>query len=455
MTTLATLATPTKPPRLVAASPIHAASVEYHHQSKMQPLCFTEPHRRPPKRTHSPVFFESLPSSKKLHMESQQTNPTKSARKSNLNPLRSPASLLLKFRAQNQVNQTKTSIESDFYTEGRDRTIVKEAVDSAFETGNSAVDLSGKRLSNLSADIRDLSKLVRIDSSYSEASRFQDSIQLFLSNNLLNRLPIEMFCLQNLTMLSLRNNRIEYLPPEIGLLTNLVELNLGGNLLRYLPFEISYLHKLRILVCHPCHTLHPPRPSAVIQKASLSTSAPPSLVTLSAREIIKDSSLLQRITCTPSVLSSTVVPYNLYNVFETFKLFPIPNVKTPPGSIDNNSVLLTNRTVTGDWKPRGRHPNVCSRPMCANPIIDLTAVKIVTWMPKSKLITRSSSSRESETGTETVAAGSVNTDTEDDLDWNMNDEAGNGRYLEIVPVCRRFCGIECASKLQRQVKPKC
>lgn len=63
-------------------------------------------------------------------------------------------------------------------------------------------------------------------------------LQLFLGHNLLRRLPKEIFCLENLTVLSLRANSLTKIPAAIGNLANLIELNLSTNRLQYLPFEL-------------------------------------------------------------------------------------------------------------------------------------------------------------------------------------------------------------------------
>lgn len=64
------------------------------------------------------------------------------------------------------------------------------------------------------------------------------ALRLYLSNNLLDDVPGEVFLLQNLDVLSLRSNNLTDVLPPIGKLTKLRELNLGSNQLNWLPWEL-------------------------------------------------------------------------------------------------------------------------------------------------------------------------------------------------------------------------
>ncbi|KAL8936388.1 MAG: hypothetical protein Q9216_004962 [Gyalolechia sp. 2 TL-2023] len=82
---------------------------------------------------------------------------------------------------------------------------------------------------------------------------FTPTLQIYLANNQLTRLPGQLFHLEALAVLSLRNNNITELPPAIGKLVNLGELNVSNNRLRWLPYEIRELlqKKLRFFGFHP------------------------------------------------------------------------------------------------------------------------------------------------------------------------------------------------------------
>lgn len=91
------------------------------------------------------------------------------------------------------------------------------------------------------------------------------SLQLFLFNNRLTRVPGAIFDLNHLTVLSLRGNQLTELPPSIRKLTNLRELNLSQNLLRYLPMELLELLydqncSLETLQLHP-NPWYQPKPA--------------------------------------------------------------------------------------------------------------------------------------------------------------------------------------------------
>jgi len=70
---------------------------------------------------------------------------------------------------------------------------------------------------------------------------FIPEIKLFLSKNLLTRLPGEITNLASLKVLSLRNNQLTELPHSLGRLVNLAELNVSFNKLRWLPYEMLSL----------------------------------------------------------------------------------------------------------------------------------------------------------------------------------------------------------------------
>lgn len=69
------------------------------------------------------------------------------------------------------------------------------------------------------------------------------ALRLYLSNNLLEDVPSEVFHLKNVEVLSLRSNNLTEIQLSIGELSNLKELNLGSNQLKWLPWEmLGLLH---------------------------------------------------------------------------------------------------------------------------------------------------------------------------------------------------------------------
>ena len=82
--------------------------------------------------------------------------------------------------------------------------------------------------------------------------RFQSltpALRLYLSNNLLEEVPGEVFHLKNLQVLSLRSNNLTEILPSIGELSNLKELNLGSNQLNWLPWELLGLLHANLQKC--------------------------------------------------------------------------------------------------------------------------------------------------------------------------------------------------------------
>lgn len=85
-------------------------------------------------------------------------------------------------------------------------------------------------------------------------SSIEAQLRLYLSGNLLTRVPSSILGLDNLRLLSLRQNNLTHIPAGIRRLRQLKSLNLAGNSLRYLPFEIIELfnhHSLVNLVADP------------------------------------------------------------------------------------------------------------------------------------------------------------------------------------------------------------
>lgn len=75
------------------------------------------------------------------------------------------------------------------------------------------------------------------------------ALRLYLSNNLLEEVPGEVFHLKNLQVLSLRSNNLTEILPSIGELNNLKELNLGSNQFNWLPWELLGLLHANLQKC--------------------------------------------------------------------------------------------------------------------------------------------------------------------------------------------------------------
>ena len=85
------------------------------------------------------------------------------------------------------------------------------------------------------------------------------ALRLYLSNNLLEEVPGEVFHLKNLEALSLRSNNLTEILPSIGKLSKLRELNLGSNQFKWLPWELlGLLHEnLRKCMIYPNPLIRP------------------------------------------------------------------------------------------------------------------------------------------------------------------------------------------------------
>lgn len=94
-----------------------------------------------------------------------------------------------------------------------------------------AIDFSGQGLKGLSDNL----------------FKYDFLEKLYLNQNKLHWLPVEIGSLRNLTFLDLSQNNLSDLPPEIGMLTNLKTLMLVDNNLETLPSEMGHLFQLETL----------------------------------------------------------------------------------------------------------------------------------------------------------------------------------------------------------------
>ena len=100
--------------------------------------------------------------------------------------------------------------------------------------------------------LRPLRYHTRIMPKQGKGDRYQTltpALRLYLSNNLLEEVPGEVFHLKNLEVLSLRSNYLTEILPSIGEFNNLKELNLGSNQLNWLPWELLGLLHANLQKC--------------------------------------------------------------------------------------------------------------------------------------------------------------------------------------------------------------
>ncbi len=116
------------------------------------------------------------------------------------------------------------------------------------------LDLPGKGIKSLPAEIGNLTNLTRLDLDGNQLTNVPGEIgnltnltQLYLTRNKLTNVPSEIGKLTNLTLLSMYENNLATIPAEIGNLTNLTRLYLSRNPLTNVPAEIGNLTNLTVL----------------------------------------------------------------------------------------------------------------------------------------------------------------------------------------------------------------
>jgi hypothetical protein len=127
-------------------------------------------------------------------------------------------------------------------------------IEAAVEERPEVLDLSGKGLDELPAQIGMLTELAALDLSRNRLTKLPAEIgrltkleELILSENRLVDLPAEVGELMELRKLVLDNNRLVSLPVEIGRLRQLRDLHVIENALTKLPAEIGQLVNLQYL----------------------------------------------------------------------------------------------------------------------------------------------------------------------------------------------------------------
>ncbi|KAL8862229.1 MAG: hypothetical protein Q9178_001236 [Gyalolechia marmorata] len=155
-----------------------------------------------------------------------------------------------------------------------------EHISTCVDHGTEIVDLSDFGLSKLQeSTLEPLRFLVaehRMPHADAYGQRFETFIpklELYLANNLLSRLPGQLFKLHDLTVLSLRHNNLTEIPSAICNLINLRELNVSNNRLRWLPNEIQHLFQksLKSWRFHPNPFIEPASESVNQDLASSAT----------------------------------------------------------------------------------------------------------------------------------------------------------------------------------------
>ena len=115
------------------------------------------------------------------------------------------------------------------------------------------LDLSNNNISQISANIYAMTRLITLDLSNNNLHTITEEIDSFgqltdldLSDNYLAFLPKEICDLQQLTNLNLSNNALIELPDNIGDFISIQTLNLSNNALQELPLSIINLHNVDI-----------------------------------------------------------------------------------------------------------------------------------------------------------------------------------------------------------------
>ena len=129
-----------------------------------------------------------------------------------------------------------------------------EIIHHAAQTKQTSLDLSGKGLTELPAELWQLNNLTKLDLSINqltavpkELGQLLNLTELDLSQNQLSAVPPELGQLSNLTALYLHQNQLSAVPPELGQLSNLTELYFFQNQLSAVPPELGQLSNLTAL----------------------------------------------------------------------------------------------------------------------------------------------------------------------------------------------------------------
>ncbi|EMR10697.1 hypothetical protein PNEG_00848 [Pneumocystis murina B123] len=214
----------------------------------------------------------------------------------------------------------------DFNKKRRDLTpisLFNEAITNAIEEGEEVLQLSECNIVEIPENISELTSLVRRLDPENEKPLIP-RLKIFLSGNMIYKLPSGLFDLFTLTVLSLRNNDLKMIPSSIGRLVNLVELNLGQNKLTYFPSTLLFLKKLQILSISP----NPLRdcPIAYSSQTSFQSLTSP-VLRYSCVDLIKtDSNVPKLLELSARVIASSLIAKSDIQKWETKFCF-IPKIK--------------------------------------------------------------------------------------------------------------------------------
>ncbi|KZP01664.1 hypothetical protein CALVIDRAFT_594360 [Calocera viscosa TUFC12733] len=246
-----------------------------------------------------------------------------------------PAPFLLDMADEDEVTSQLFDDEDWEMEEMEDKTVVPDGYDaevwdqamsSAFDARLHTIDLSGRGLKSIHPMIADLSHYFALpdvvpeqetrqafmrapsaptlnfksdtrgmqrsttvstlnDNFASGNRRVDQSVSLYLTNNLIDKIPVEVCGIERLAVLSLRGNKLTSLPDCIGLLTNLRELNIAQNEITYLPASIFKLN-LSVLALRPNPFLPPPNDFPATKLSLLMSHGCPSLKELCIRSLV-------------------------------------------------------------------------------------------------------------------------------------------------------------------------
>ncbi|NIP41904.1 MAG: GTPase, partial [candidate division Zixibacteria bacterium] len=131
---------------------------------------------------------------------------------------------------------------------------VLEIIEQAARGGWTRLDLSGKDIKSLTAEIGNLTNLTRLNlngnqltSVPAEIGKLSNLKVLYLYDNQLTSVPAELGKLKNLTMLEAWGNQLTSIPAELGKLKNLTVVYLHLNKLTSVPAELGKLTNLGVL----------------------------------------------------------------------------------------------------------------------------------------------------------------------------------------------------------------
>ncbi|KZT52990.1 hypothetical protein CALCODRAFT_557762 [Calocera cornea HHB12733] len=246
-----------------------------------------------------------------------------------------PAPFLLDMADEDEVTSQLFNEEDWEMEETEERTVVPDGYDAdvwdkamstAFDARQHTIDLSGRGLKSIHPMIADLSHYFALpdvipeheakqafirapsaptvnfksgarsmqrsttvstlnDNFASGNRRVDQSVSLYLTNNYIDKIPVEVCGIERLAVLSLRANRLTSLPDCIGLLSNLRELNIAQNEISYLPASILKLN-LRVLAVRPNPLLPAPNDFPRVKLSPVINHGCPSLKELCIRILV-------------------------------------------------------------------------------------------------------------------------------------------------------------------------